>query len=102
MKRKKQRKSIQYYQDDCKHKCKHQKETSNGGAHDESCLRCEDIDEETRRFIHEEYWKGEYSEKTNWIASMVDLVVPKRRRKDMVGAVDRTVSNVSTPVPRKG
>ena len=77
----------------CKHKCKHQKETSNGGAHDESCLRCEDIDEETRIFIHEEYWKGEYSEKTNWIASMVDLVVPKRRRKDTVGTVDRMVSN---------
>ena len=78
----------------CKHKCKHQKETSNGGAHDESCLCCEDIDEETRIFIHEEYWKGEYSEKTNWIASMVDLVVPNRRRKDTVGAVDQTVSNV--------
>ena len=79
-----------------KHRCKHQIESSNkyGGAHDEGCLRCEDVDEASRVFIHDQYWNGGYTERITWINGMIDSSEPKRRRKNNKEASDRKMTAV--------
>ena len=73
----------------CKHKCK-----EDAGDQNLTRLRCDEIDDNTRVFTHDEFWGDEYNDRLAWIAGMVDMVDPKRRRKVTKGAVERDITRI--------
>ena len=54
----------------CKHKCK-----EDAGDQNLTRLRCDEIDDNTRVFTHDEFWRGEYNDRLAWIAGMVDMIL---------------------------